>query len=810
MAWWWAAAWGGWVVAPEARLVEEVVAESTLGPLELHDGWLFDVMDGDEPVGVVFVGEGTYTVQVPDRVDALAVANQLVVVGRADPATVAPLAREGRLPTPIDRGWFLGPDAHAELTEGLMVAHEEGGVAITHDAEGRTHVVVTQSVSLPAARRRAERLLRERLTHHDHLGTRLDALVAADITQAAASPRAPAPRWAEVRTTLDWGAVVGARRQPWLALTRQQGAVAGASGAVLVRHPEDPTVPPRVLASAGSRGPRARVLGAAATVELAPDATQQAAWQRHTVHLEIAAEGGSLGVVRLSIPRARTLPFGGAPETANRFELGSVRVDGVPVEVWALEEHADHAVIAVPVTLAAGEHTRVAVGWQDRQRYAHAIEVGVGSPSGSSSNVVPVGTSTDLVQVFPTVTGPRVVQGPLPAAVRVGVPAAGEVHRAVQSGEEPIEVLHHGVRWTTTTASYPHASTAMGRWDTQAARGDGPHVYLRTEPHGSVAQATRQLGILQQRAFGLPAPEHLVVSELHAEVGRFDAAAAPGGLVAFHPYAAPPFHQDRTEPYEAVADSLSTWVLGYGLYGQRLPTSAPAARALSVAAATLTLQGASGRSAAEPWWQLLHMTAEPWRRHVVDDWGAGFTLGRSLPTLVGHDRVADALGAIARGDHPATWTGVRDALEDATGADLTGVVAVHLAGGLIPDVDAQVQDGQVIVTTNVPFGQWHLPVRVTGGSEEVWGLVHIVDGVGVATLDWPGEAPPRRVVVDPHRDWLLERPAVVLERRQDTDAWFVEVSQERRTPEGLWTNLEEVRPHDLARRQPGSPQEPDG
>jgi hypothetical protein len=573
----------------------------------------------------------------------------------------------------------------------------------------------------------------------------------------------------ELHTTWNLGPLVGAHRQHWLRAEHGQGTVDGASGTVAVHHPTDPTESPWVFASTddSSRG-RLSVAGAAATVELMPDATRQAAWHRHTVTLQVHADQGAVGAVQLAVPRVRQLPFGGFPELESAWALGEVRVDGERVQPVVVAQRPQSVHLALPVSLAEGASVQVQLGWVDRQRYAHAVERGVGAPTGTSSTLQPVGTTTGLVSVFPTLVGPRSASAPIAATVEVGSPAGLKAHRAVVGGSSPSVTVRSGWQWTRVTSSYPGATAALGRWPERSvedAVAEGPQLWLRTEPHGPVAQAARRLTALQRGAFGVSEPPQLQVVELHGVVADVGFDVSAGGLVAFRPYVAPSFHADDATRFADLVPSLSTWVLGYGLMGGRLADRGvddALTRAVGGAAATLTVQGASGAEVAAPWWRMQQLAAAPWEGRQRGGWGRVFTLGHSLPSLVGYDAVAGALGDVVEGRQPATWSGLAHALSARSGLPMTAVIATFVRAGICPRVDARLDGGEVHVTTDVPFGEWYVPVEVRGGGQRMEGFVVVRDGEGVGAFDWPHPRPPTRVRVDPRQEWLLRRPEVVM------------------------------------------------
>ncbi|MBN1337397.1 MAG: hypothetical protein JXB39_15680, partial [Deltaproteobacteria bacterium] len=80
------------------------------------EGVFVPVMSGRAPVserlvGVVFVGKGTARLSFPDRADAWAFANHMVLTAGADPADLAPVAHgEAPFETPIQQGMILSAD----------------------------------------------------------------------------------------------------------------------------------------------------------------------------------------------------------------------------------------------------------------------------------------------------------------------------------------------------------------------------------------------------------------------------------------------------------------------------------------------------------------------------------------------------------------------------------------------------------------------------------------------------------------------------------------------------------------------------
>ncbi len=763
-----AAAAAGWQLGDEVRVLPAAGWEGPAAAWLADEGWLFEVEDADgQTVGAAFVGRGSLTVDLQQPLERLAVANLLAVRGGVDAEWLRPAVDSGRLALEADRGVFVGLDAWERLARDGVAVEREGRLVTRVDDDGQVEVVVTADRALPAAERIARQLLVGWEARRRQEGVHPDGWMEVDRWARALDPGAEVPMWGEVRTVHDWSAVTGrGLRSGWVSYRRGRGVPAGRAEAVVASGCDVGGCREVVLSAAGDVGPHAVLRGAAATVELSPEVHQVGAYHRVSADLEVAAVRGAVAAVVLRVPRVRPSAFGGMPELAPGFALGTLSVDGEEADTVLLAEGPEEVVVAVRIDRQRGDSARVEARWLDRQRYAHAIELSAGSPVGTSSTVQPVGTTTGLVPAFPRLGGPRPAEErPLPALVRVGSPQTHGRQVAASSGRWQRGSVRHGVRWDVVQTVAPGGSVVLGRWAAGQEEDAEPsplRAHLLGEGADRVPDAVSRLAHLQDRAFGLAPPEALTVVELHALVGEVGVVAAPG-MVAFHPYAAPPFHRQEAERYVAVQDTWSTWLLAYGLHASAWAERGgdpEAGHAAALAVATLMVQGGQGRDAVQPWWGLFRAEAEPWGGLDDSSWGGGFTLGRSLPSLVGTEPVARALGAVLAAGEVPTYAGLHQALEAATGLDLDGVVATQLIAKLAPKMSATLEGEVVTVTSNVPFGTLYAPVRVQRGADTAWVTVPVVDGVGVARVRWPHDKPPRRAVIDPNLDWLLQRPAM--------------------------------------------------
>ncbi len=111
-----------------------------------------------------------------------------------------------------------------------------------------------------------------------------------------------------------------------------------------------------------------------------------------------------------------------------------------------------------------------------------------------------------------------------------------------------------------------------------------------------------------------------------------------------------------------------------------------------------------------------------------------------------------AVDQILSGRHAPSWDGLADALEEATGRDWRGFLLTWVHSGTTPAVAVEVErrsDRFVgTVTSDLPFGTFHLPVQLGAGDRLRREWIPIVDGVG--QIDLPAEGDDR-IRFDPER-----------------------------------------------------------
>ena len=134
-------------------------------------------------------------------------------------------------------------------------------------------------------------------------------------------------------------------------------------------------------------------------------------------------------------------------------------------------------------------------------------------------------------------------------------------------------------------------------------------------------------------------------------------------------------------------------------------------------------------------------------------WPDGVSRAFALPEAFGEAAVRQAFTEILAGTYEASWEGLADALEAASGFEADGYVSLWMASVVRPSLDVRWRhdpDEQRLVArvlTDMPHGSLPVTLRVKGrgGVREVPMAVH--DGLGRVVVPWDGPAP-RRVTVD--------------------------------------------------------------
>lgn len=778
----------GWHLTDEAWIVDEPVAiEEALGTLALDSGAVFRIRDdGGGDAGLVFVGEGTFTVRFAGRRPAAASANRLVALGGADPAELAPAVQAEALDVATDRGLVLSRSVFEALQPGLVRVDIGRTVVTTQGADGLEELVVL-GYSLRAARRRAERTLGARTRWmRDHAFDPADLLA---LDELDADVRSDERMVAELHTP-GWTWHGFATDQPtatqrWLAWVRDPSGVLDptARAAVVARTSDGArravATEPFGTGAGGVPMPPGRVAlaGAAATVQLLPSPSGGELWSASRATLRLQAQGRPTRVAVLDVPHVEQRAWGGNPPLPNAWELVEVSGPGgpvpfrhVPLDGPERDGRGAWRTIAVQLdeVLQPGAWVDLTLVWKDQHRYRHTVEL---ASAGGQTQVFDLGTSTDLVRVLPRVRSSTAVA---PVTLQTAVPERFAAHaRVLASGTEARAWTRDGWSWTQAATTSAAPVVAAGRWTTKEPR-DAPGVHVHSREgfgadEADLAAATQRVLDIYGQVLPHPAPSVDVV-ELAADLAADRATETGGGMVGIHRLATVGgFFGDDAELAERYPHA-ATWDLAESLHrlwwlDALLPASEPLVPAMMASAyATAVVGRVHGDDARAAWLQ--HARTQPgWEEDPIAS--PAFVLGRSLTSVAGVPAVEQATEALLDGTHPPTMDGLEAALQEGTSRDLSPWFDVWLRTGLRPDVDVRwaVEDGivQGEARTDLAFGALPVPVRATGPDGDVDGALELVDGRAHLSLAWPHERPPRRVVVDPNETLLLGR---VRSRRQ--------------------------------------------
>ena len=150
-------------------------------------------------------------------------------------------------------------------------------------------------------------------------------------------------------------------------------------------------------------------------------------------------------------------------------------------------------------------------------------------------------------------------------------------------------------------------------------------------------------------------------------------------------------------------------------------------------------------------------------RPIAYEYGPYVVL-RMIRPAVGEEALFGGLDAWARtylGTNDASVYSLQAALEATSGQDLGDFFDYWLDAGFVPAVSVAWDAAGVEVTSDVPFGTFDLPIRVTGADGERTVMVRVADGAGTASFS----APIRGIEVDP--DHRVLRSATRVRKRKD-------------------------------------------
>ncbi len=785
-----------WELAPTTWVVEEPVElVRPLSTWRLEHGFVFQVVEDAEPVGLAFVGEGSWKVSFSSSTDAVVTANRLAVIEGVVPGELAGVARGEDLDLFVDRGLILSMEAW-ETLGGSLLEVRTGGRAVFGRHQGVEEVVVTARKP-GQARRIARRTLEDRtewmrLHHFDPA-----SLLTVDRWDAAGDPI-----WlVDMRTDQSWDRFAGHQtlgpNNHWLAYVQdpsgafdpQAGAVVLARDVtdegVLLRHDVSRA---RFPADAGGiRAPRRSVdlRAARASHAFLPLDGGMSLVSESVVDLDVTAHGGETSVVWVDIPHVEQRSWVSNPPLANGWSLdGFSTPSGEPIEAVHLPLTGDQRegrggprtyAVRLPTPLEEGSDTVVRVQWRDRHRYAHVLSLESNDPKNLLTAAYSMGQATDLLPALPRVRTNRTSR--VRVTVRAAVPQwLGARHRPVISGSGERVWEEGGWRWVEVVSSSPRPSLAVGRWDVHqdAAARDMPAVLaaLRTGGASQMPRQVRQLINLYQTVLPPYPASRVEVAELVAPLERLGIFVGGDGMVGFATTkerakmlggeSAARRRYPHLEMFGLAAALHAHWWVDLGVRGvdQSLPV------VFGTAYGIATVEAAHG-DAAHAWWDLMRRCAAPEDGRIDPltsssgrSWCTGAALvGGVLAEVVGRPGVLEAVDRVVRGEYPPSYEGLQASLEAVSGRDLDDVFDLWVYSGLAPAVKVswRHEDGRIRgeVSSDVPFGSLEVPVRVVARGVEVQGIAVVHDGEGSFSVDWPHAEAPTRFEVDPREALLL-------------------------------------------------------
>jgi hypothetical protein len=193
---WWKAAGELWM-DQTAYKADGTTFDGGVCRYDLTEGVIIPVFTGRKPVserrvGVVFIGKGTLTMSFPDKADAQAFANHMVLRAGKDPKDFAAIAHgDANYVVPIENGLILSADPDVQKTlfdlepigAGVVVKEAEAGGEINEyytvtENRGKTRAKITATNLIPQRRRLLElsgidplAMLRQDRFLYEELGT---------------------------------------------------------------------------------------------------------------------------------------------------------------------------------------------------------------------------------------------------------------------------------------------------------------------------------------------------------------------------------------------------------------------------------------------------------------------------------------------------------------------------------------------------------------------------------------------------------------------------------------------------------------
>ena len=769
-----------------AHDVEPVVLEEALYTWEIGAGTVYDVLDEEgQRSGFVFVGRSELHLQPGTNRDAQALANRLVAHLEMPTEDARAVGMGGSWSMDVDGAVVLGAsawDAVAPVVSPIILDADR--VPVTRDATGIETVLVERRRRIRRDRRRAETWLHERTRWMDEVSIEPAGIIQADRWEQEAGTDAP-DRWiASLLTDVDWGLYAGDRiqprvPQPWLELIRDRSGVLdpGASTSAWASGPEGPRV--RVARGGWPTGIPTRHVNVRRAELLAYFIPYRSAMGLEVgirADLDLVAMGGPAAHIVLDLPHTEQRTWYSAPPIPHGFEVVSVEGPDGPLEVAAVsigpqdETRGDTRTLAIRLAspLAEGDTRRVRVTFRDRHRFAHVHDYNYGQ---GRSDIHGFGSATGLVRVLPELRSHRSERYPVQVKAGVGPGAGRDTHVITSHGRAEKSEDDNG-KWVTIDADSHGLRLGVGDWLSQhrpaaeSAPSHGLHPFSRISEFDRVADGLSAMLYMYQAILPDFPHDHLELAEnfrdpyggLGLETG--DATLMPGesqhhstriSLFGGSRLAAG-LHEQWWMPLDiqeedAMLPVVSTWL--YTLAGMR------------------AIDGDKDTEAA---WRRLRATIPArtgWsgtRSETGDLPSLAIALGPVLTADAGGDAVLfAAVDKVLMGHHPASWDGLADALEDATGRDWRGFLLTWVHSRTTPGVTVHYWvEGDALVgevDSDLPFGSFRLPVQMGSGRDRLRGTVTVIDGR--ADFTWPLEGRNARLVVNPDNTLPLRRLQVV-------------------------------------------------
>lgn len=477
--------------------------------------------------------------------------------------------------------------------------------------------------------------------------------------------------------------------------------------------------------------------------------------------------------------------------------LGAV-AEGVLVKDSPIEHHVQ---VVLPEVVPEGGTVRLRVRWKARWPFANWSSYG--RPLGTTTGMQPL-----LPQPVPSPGQPR-----WDSTIRVGVPAAGlSVVAVAITGDTTREWDEDTWTWTEAQGvGVAEPAVAIGRWESQVDQAGsgmpGVRAHLFVGDAWALPQfppeVRRVVAFMERFMPDLPMEEVEVfqgASGLASTVLRGEAPGGGHGLVevqtirpAAQSMGADAVTQqgqiDEADPY--LAQTMVARQVARQFWGEALPPATARDRwlteGLADAYAGFYIRAAFGNDAYTERMEALRALVEDpterastagqvnrYRRFLSL---SGATPASDVPAAMRHRYGAYLLGdvlrlrlgdqayfaaidklATERGARPVTSEDLQQALEQASGQDLSELFDFWVHGGFVPELEVQYSveagaDGRQVVhgcvLSSVPWGSFEVPIEVKdrGGARSVSALVDVDDGRGAFDLgDREGEV---EVLADP-------------------------------------------------------------